>query len=455
MQLETLLGIDEGAGSAVGDFRQPGRCGGCGHHGFSYHVPTPGRAAASASIRRAGAGRGRQLAGLPQRIVRLWPACLSLPFLDRQPPLSTLGVSAGVRMGGLFRVCFRDGIRAWARRRTVRRLSSRRHDPIVATSAAVSTSPDHQVRGSSKPSNTGRVLVGTSGWLYPRWRGDFYPRGCAQAASSPMPPAADHGRGQRLVLFAAAAVELPAWREQTPDDFVFAVKGGRFITHMKKLAGSRRRWRTSSRRASWPSAPSSGRSSGSSRRGWASTPSGSPVLRPAAPHHVGRGRARGAPRRQRGGDGRAYMSAEVDRRCGTRWRSDTQLLDGGVRDLLRDHDIAASSPTRRGQWPRQRGGHRGFMYVRLHGAEELYTSGYTDEALDRGPPRSGAGAASTVATYSSTSTTTRRATRRTTRLGSGIWWPPPKPDGPPPSAPVPPRPCDCTGTLGRVPNLPR
>src|SRR5689334_14847620 len=26
-----------------------------------------------------------------------------------------------------------------------------------------------------------------------------------------------------------------AWRDQTPDDFVFAVKGGRFITHLKKL----------------------------------------------------------------------------------------------------------------------------------------------------------------------------------------------------------------------------
>lgn len=26
-----------------------------------------------------------------------------------------------------------------------------------------------------------------------------------------------------------------AWREQTPDDFVLAVKGGRFITHMKRL----------------------------------------------------------------------------------------------------------------------------------------------------------------------------------------------------------------------------
>ena len=39
-----------------------------------------------------------------------------------------------------------------------------------------------------------------------------------------------------------------------PDDFVFAVKGGRFITHMKKLDWtSRRRWRTSSPPACSPS----------------------------------------------------------------------------------------------------------------------------------------------------------------------------------------------------------
>ena len=44
-----------------------------------------------------------------------------------------------------------------------------------------------------------------------------------------------HHRDQRLLLLVAAAGELAAWAGETPDDFVFAVKGPRFVTHMKQL----------------------------------------------------------------------------------------------------------------------------------------------------------------------------------------------------------------------------
>jgi uncharacterized protein YecE (DUF72 family) len=82
----------------------------------------------------------------------------------------------------------------------------------------------------------GRLHVGTSGWHYAAWRGDFYP--------------ADLPADGMLAWYCRhfAAVELnntfyrmpepsavERWRDTVPPGFVFAVKGSRFTTHMKKL----------------------------------------------------------------------------------------------------------------------------------------------------------------------------------------------------------------------------
>jgi uncharacterized protein YecE (DUF72 family) len=81
------------------------------------------------------------------------------------------------------------------------------------------------------------IRIGISGWRYPPWRGTFYPRRWPQA------------RELEYASGLVASVEINgsfyslqhpdsyrAWRDATADDFVFAVKGGRFITHMKRLA---------------------------------------------------------------------------------------------------------------------------------------------------------------------------------------------------------------------------
>ena len=80
------------------------------------------------------------------------------------------------------------------------------------------------------------VRIGTSGWNYPEWRGGFYPDGLP------------HKRELAYLAEQLDSVELNgsfyslqrpssyrSWFEQTPDDFLFAVKGGRFITHIKRL----------------------------------------------------------------------------------------------------------------------------------------------------------------------------------------------------------------------------
>lgn len=80
------------------------------------------------------------------------------------------------------------------------------------------------------------LRIGTSGWSYRHWRGQFYPEGLRVADqldyyASKFDTAEINGSFYRLP--SEAAVE--AWRDATPDGFVFAWKASRFITHLKRL----------------------------------------------------------------------------------------------------------------------------------------------------------------------------------------------------------------------------
>jgi len=80
------------------------------------------------------------------------------------------------------------------------------------------------------------LFIGTSGWVYSHWRGLFYPHGLAQARWLDF-----YSQNFKTVEVNNSFYRLPSratfesWYEQTPDDFVFSVKGNRFITHMRKL----------------------------------------------------------------------------------------------------------------------------------------------------------------------------------------------------------------------------
>jgi len=79
--------------------------------------------------------------------------------------------------------------------------------------------------------------VGVSGWLYPPWRGVFYPRGLAHKRELEFASRAFETIEINGSFYSLKRPEIyQRWYEQTPPGFVFAVKGGRFITHMKRLA---------------------------------------------------------------------------------------------------------------------------------------------------------------------------------------------------------------------------
>ena len=78
--------------------------------------------------------------------------------------------------------------------------------------------------------------IGTSGWVYPHWRGPFYPEELAEPSWL-----AFYAEQLKSVEINRSFYRLPtfenfaAWRDATPDDFLFAVKASRYITHMKNL----------------------------------------------------------------------------------------------------------------------------------------------------------------------------------------------------------------------------
>jgi uncharacterized protein YecE (DUF72 family) len=82
----------------------------------------------------------------------------------------------------------------------------------------------------------GRVLIGTSGFVYQHWRGVLYPKELPQRLwlaryASEFPTLELNATFYRLPLPEAVA----RWRDGTPAEFVFAAKGSRFLTHMKRL----------------------------------------------------------------------------------------------------------------------------------------------------------------------------------------------------------------------------
>ena len=83
----------------------------------------------------------------------------------------------------------------------------------------------------------GRIRIGVGGWTFEPWRGSFYPEGLSQK------------RELEYMSRQLSSIEIngtyygsqkPAsfrkWYDETPDDFVFAVKGPRFATNRRVLA---------------------------------------------------------------------------------------------------------------------------------------------------------------------------------------------------------------------------
>jgi len=173
-----------------------------------------------------------------------------------------------------------------------------------------------------------------------------------------------------------------AWAEQTPEDFVFAVKGGRFITHLKRL-----------REVETPLANffASGPLALGPKLGpvlWQlpATVPFDPELLAAffdlLPRSTTEAAALGS-RHDHRLDGRDWLSVDADRPL----RHALEVRHPGFvepmfLDLLREHRIGLVIADTARKFPYLEDVTADFAYVRLHGDEELYASDYSDTALD-------------------------------------------------------------------------
>src|SRR5205807_8719186 len=83
---------------------------------------------------------------------------------------------------------------------------------------------------------TGTIRVGIGGWVFPPWRGVFYPSGLVQSrelefASRQLTSIEING----TFYGSQKPASFRKWFGETPKDFVFSVKGPRFATHRRAL----------------------------------------------------------------------------------------------------------------------------------------------------------------------------------------------------------------------------
>jgi uncharacterized protein YecE (DUF72 family) len=241
---------------------------------------------------------------------------------------------------------------------------------------------DHLTAGAPKwaPQD---LHVGISGWTYAGWRGRFYPKKLAhrlelQFASLEFNSIEINGSFYSLQLPSS----YRRWYADTPPGFVFSVKGGRFITHMKKLrdieaplanffASGILCLREKLGPILWQFPPNFGWTEERFANFFELLPQDTRAAARLARKHDAKVK------------GRAWTKTDGSRpiRHAVEIRHPTFMVPEFFA-LLRRYNIAFVVADTAGKWPYAEDLTADFAYCRLHGAEQLYVSGYSDKELD-------------------------------------------------------------------------
>ena len=229
---------------------------------------------------------------------------------------------------------------------------------------------------------SGDIRIGISGWRYKGWRGSFYPPDLAQRrelefASRRLTSIELNGSFYSL----QRPESFQTWYGQTPEDFVFSVKGPRFITHMRRLlevevplanffAQGLLRLKNKLGPILWQF-PANFK--------W--DPERMENFFKLLPRTC-KQTAKFARRHDQRLDGRTWFRVLEDRplRHAIEIRNDTFVSEEFIA-LLRQHAIGLVVADTV-EWPLLMDITADFVYCRLHGSEQLYVSGYDGEAID-------------------------------------------------------------------------
>jgi len=237
--------------------------------------------------------------------------------------------------------------------------------------------------GGRRQGRRAAIHIGVSGWTYAPWRSHFYPEGLVQKhelafAARQFPALEINGTFYGLQKPDA----FGRWMHATPDDFVFAVKGSRYITHMRRLrevetplanflASGVLRLGKKLGPLLWQFPPSFRFDAGLMEAFLALLPKDTQEAAALARQHDDRL------------EGRAWLQVDAKRpvRHAVEIRHES-FRDPAFIELLCRHGVALVCADTV-DWPRLMDLTADFVYCRLHGSAELYRSHYDKAALER------------------------------------------------------------------------
>jgi uncharacterized protein YecE (DUF72 family) len=227
-----------------------------------------------------------------------------------------------------------------------------------------------------------RIRVGVSGWTYPPWRGNFYPKGLPQKKELAFASRwfnALEINGTFYSLQTPSSFET--WYEETPADFVFTLKGGRFVTHLRKLREPRQglanyfasgllRLREKLGPILWQFPPQFGFDEERFKAFFDMLPYDTQAMAKFGKEHDDRVK------------GGVYLEVDKNRPVhhAVEFRHESFLTDRFL-DLLKKHNVALVVADVASKYPTAEDVTADFVYVRLHGSRQLYVSGYTAKEI--------------------------------------------------------------------------
>ncbi len=228
----------------------------------------------------------------------------------------------------------------------------------------------------------GELRIGIAGWTYPPWRGVFYPDKWAQKRELEYASRQVNSIEINGTFYSLQRPEsFHAWREATPEGFLFSVKGPRFITHMRRLqnahgplanffASGVLRLKEKLGPILWQLPPTFRYDRERIEEFFRLLPRDTKAAAALAKKHEKRM------------SGRSWMRVEGRRpvRHAMEVRHESFENEEFI-ELLQAHDVALVVADTAGKWPFMEDVTSDFVYLRLHGDKKLYESGYTDGAL--------------------------------------------------------------------------
>lgn len=226
------------------------------------------------------------------------------------------------------------------------------------------------------------IEIGISGWTYEGWRGTFYPHKLPhkkelEFASNVLPTIEINGTFYSL----QRPSSYDQWYERTPEDFIFSVKANRYISHVKRLkdietpmanffASGVLNLREKLGPFLWQFPPS-----------MIFDPDRWEKFLDLLPWDF-HGASKLAKKNELAKD---RTSFHVEKNFKIRHAVEVRnlsFLNPDFVDLLRKYQVAIVFADTAGKWPYLEDVTSDFIYIRLHGDEELYVSGYDDDSLD-------------------------------------------------------------------------